>query len=239
MRSLIPLVLIAAFGQSCLGQGAGGVVQGPSCESLASTPGGAQRTCNNPRCTKCRPKICVNVPDTIKIERPCGKDVPRDVTPPSQPREAEGPQGQQGFQETGAYIAPPRTGSMRGATNYRGVDGGSITFPELRLRLPCIELPACFKSRSGARMHIDSAVAPWESHGFVATGAGGGNAALHQRIASLEDELKKRDAQQPNTGDASDRAAVERNAAAESRSLPTPSRAACRRSSSRKLPPAM
>lgn len=116
------------------------------------------------------------------------------------------------LQETGAYIAPPRSGSTRGATNYRGLDGGSLTFPELRLRLPSIELPACFRSRSAARMHIDSAVAPWESHGYVQTGATAGDAALLQRIAALEEELKNRGSA-PRGAEASDHAAKAREAA--------------------------
>jgi hypothetical protein len=58
---------------------------------------------------------------------------------------------------------------MRGPTVRRGWEGCSITFPELRLKLPCIEFAHAYTSRSQARMEIDEAVAPWESQGFVAT----------------------------------------------------------------------
>lgn len=220
MNKLLSLCLTMGMTSACLAAEPGSA-PGPSCDvrpAQQAPSSTAARACGNPRCKKCRPKICVNVPETIRIERPCDKPQPREGQPPVQPREGEGPPEAIGVpQETGAYIAPPRSGSTRGATSFRGVDGGSITLPELRLRFPSIELPACFRSRAGARMHIDSAVAPWESHGFVNTRVAAGDAALRQRVALLEEELRKRDAQPrgADAGDASDRAAKEREAAAD------------------------
>lgn len=107
------------------------------------------------------------------------------------------------MREVGAFVAPPRVGAMRGAMIRRGIEGGAITLPEIRLKLPCIELPCVFHSRSQARMEIESAVAPWESHGYVAsTGVG---EAARQKEASPESA--------PDRCSASQRAAQESAAA--------------------------
>ncbi len=83
------------------------------------------------------------------------------------------PEAAPGMREVGAFVAPPRIGATRSAVLRRGIEGGAITLPEIRLKLPSIELPCLFHSRSQARMEIESAVAPWESHGYVSTlGAG-------------------------------------------------------------------
>jgi hypothetical protein len=214
MNKLLSLCLTLSLASTCLAQG---ISLGPSCEVQRQNPScTTQPGCRNPRCTKCRPKICVNVPSTIRVEREQGCDQPPSRGgPQEQPPERGGPPDDQGvLQEMGAYIAPPRSGSTRGATNFTGIDGGSITLPEIRLRLPSFELPACFKSRAGARMNVDSAVAPWESHGFVQTGVGAGDLALRQRIAALEEELKNKESKpRGGSGDAADRAAQERGAA--------------------------
>ena len=221
MNKLLTPWLILGLASTCLGQG---FFTAPSCEVQPQNPSCASRpVCRNPNCTKCRPKICVNVPNTIRIERSCEKSCehPRG-NPPERggpPPERGGPPPEEnggGLQEMGAYIAPPRSGSTRGATNFQGIDGGSITLPEIRLRMPSIELPACFRSRAGARMHVDSAVAPWESHGYVQTGVAAGDAALRQRIAELEEELKKNNGQGRggSPGDAADKAAIASEAAA-------------------------
>lgn len=218
MNRLLLLCLPLGLASVCLGQE---VLPNPSCEVQPQNPSCTTRpVCRNPHCTKCRPKICVNVPNTIRIERSCDKPCdkpPERGAPPPPDRGAPPPEENGGgLQETGAYIAPPRSGSTRGATNFHGIDGGSITLPEIRLRFPCIELPACFKSRTSARMHIDSAVAPWESHGYVQTGVSAGDAALRQRIAALEEELKKNEdkGRGASPGDGADRAAIASEAAA-------------------------
>lgn len=111
------------------------------------------------------------LPPSCEAKPPCDRCRPPDTTPRGGDEE-EVPRGGEVTQELGAYIAPPRTGSTRGAVTRRGVDGGSITFPEIRLRMPSFELPCLFRSRSHARMMIDAAEAPWESHGY-ATGVSG------------------------------------------------------------------
>ena len=115
---------------------------------------------------------------------PCGCKVPcEDTTPRS--RIPELPYVPQ---EVGGYVAPPRSGTTRGATNYRGMDWGAITLPELRLRMPSFELPHFFHGRSSARMMIDSAVAPWESHGVVNAAAGRNEAILRSELERLQED---------------------------------------------------
>src|SRR6476661_8358787 len=84
MRTLVSLALVLAFAGVCCAQ-VGSLSIGPSCDAVQPAPGApcANSGCGNPRCTRCRPKICVNVPETICIKRPCGQEKPRELTPPS------------------------------------------------------------------------------------------------------------------------------------------------------------
>ena len=178
-RFLMAAVLIA-WG---VGSAAAQQYAPPSCEALPS------RACNcgHPqgcqRCNPCQP--------TCQPKEPC--------QPPGPPREGVPPE-QPELREVGAYVAPPRTGSTRGASNFRGFDLGSFTLPELRFRLPSIELPSCFHGRHSARMNVDSSTAQWESQGYVATAP---------RVAVVDD----RAASSPRN--ASERAAAERSACEE------------------------
>ncbi len=83
------------------------------------------------------------------------------------------PEAAPGMREVGAFVAPPRVGAMRSAVLRRGIEGGAITLPEIRLKLPSIELPCLFHSRTQARMEIEAAIAPWESHGYAPAVAAG------------------------------------------------------------------
>ncbi|MGE0757403.1 MAG: hypothetical protein AB7O38_10295 [Pirellulaceae bacterium] len=74
--------------------------------------------------------------------------------------------------ETGFFQAPPQTGSFQGASRSWGISGGAIVFPEWRLRLPYVELPALSRTRESARMRIHAAEAPWISTGFEAVRMG-------------------------------------------------------------------
>jgi len=143
---------------------------------------------------------------------PCAPpDVPKEGPPPT--KEVP-PQLEYLPKEQGAYVAPPRVGATRSAMVQRGVETGAITFPELKLKFPCIELPACFASRSQARMQVESAVAPWESHGFVNAAAGTNEALLLKRIADLEKALDEKAAPAAKgTESAADLAAREKAAA--------------------------
>ncbi|HUE74128.1 MAG TPA: hypothetical protein VMP01_24820 [Pirellulaceae bacterium] len=117
----------------------------PNCVTPAAPQCDSGGQCRGP-CPYCKP--------------PCPGEEER---APGQPESAPG------MREAGAFVAPPRVGAMRSAVLRRGIEGGAITLPEIRLKLPSIELPCMFHSRSQARMEIESAVAPWESHGYVPT----------------------------------------------------------------------
>jgi len=75
-------------------------------------------------------------------------------------------------EETGAFVAPPRTGVTRGAINRIGVEGLSLTLPEIRLTTPRLELPSFFHSHAEARMTLDRAEAPYVRTGYQMVGTG-------------------------------------------------------------------
>jgi len=58
------------------------------------------------------------------------------------------------------FVTPPPSGTVVGAAQSVGVQGMELTFPETRLRLPSLSLPAFFHSRSNARMVLDAGHAP-------------------------------------------------------------------------------
>jgi hypothetical protein len=133
-------------------------------------PGHPQH-CGCRRCNEC----CQDVP-CQKV--PCVPEVPKEGPPPT--KEVP-PQLEYLPKEAGAYVAPPRVGATRGAVVQRGVETGAITFPEIKLKFPCIEWPCCFASRTQAKMYVESGVAPWESHGIVNAAAGTNEALLLKR----------------------------------------------------------
>jgi hypothetical protein len=144
----------------------------PSC--AAYPPAAPNCACGNPYgCPNCNPNC----------RPPC--------SPPGPPKEGPPKEGPPELPnqpvETGVYLAPPRSGVTRGPVTYRGVEGASITFPELKLKFPSIRLPSCFHDHSGARMTIDSAVAPWESHGYANAYAAQNETALRQQVQQLQD----------------------------------------------------
>jgi hypothetical protein len=165
----------------------------PSCEAVPVQPSCG---CNRPGCPTCQPP-CQGPPR----EGPPQEGPPREGPPPTEYIP----------QEVGAYIAGPRTGTTRGGTSYRGLDLGGITFPEVRLRLPSIELPACFRGHTAARMMVDSSVAQWQSQGYVNAAAGPNEAALRGEVDRLQKELDQRG----DPRSAQDRASLERAACEE------------------------
>jgi hypothetical protein len=88
--------------------------------------------------------------------------------PPCPGDEEREPETSPGLREVGAFVAPPRFGTMRGPSVRRGWEGCAITFPELRLKFPSIEWPSAYTTRTQAHMQVGEAIAPWESHGYVA-----------------------------------------------------------------------
>jgi|GEM_PF-4171715 hypothetical protein len=166
-------------------------------------PGHPQH-CGCRRCNEC----CQDVP-CQKV--PCVPEVPKEGPPPT--KEVP-PQLEYLPKEAGAYVAPPRVGATRGAVVQRGVETGAITFPEIKLKFPCIEWPCCFASRTQAKMYVESGVAPWESHGIVNAAAGTNEALLLKRIADLEKALEEKGAPAPKGAESpADQAAREKAAA--------------------------
>jgi hypothetical protein len=76
---------------------------------------------------------------------------------------------------------------VQGVTRSLGVRLGGIVIPELRLRLPSLELPCCYRTHEGARMMIESAEAPWVSTGVETVRVGGGAVAEGSRQRSTDD----------------------------------------------------
>jgi hypothetical protein len=170
----------------------------PSCEAVPMQPSCG---CNRPEgCPHCRPPC----------QPPCNGP-PREGPPREGPPREGPPPTEYIPQEVGAYIAAPRTGTTRGGTSYRGVELGGITFPEIRLRLPAIELPACFRGHTAARMMVEPSVAQWQSQGYVNAAAGPNEAALRGEIDRLQKELDDRG----DPRSAQDRASLERAACEE------------------------
>lgn len=111
--------------------------------------------------------------------------------------------------ETGFYQAPPRSGAVQGATRMAGLNFGAITLPEIRLRLPSVELPSRYRARQGARMRIDAADAPWVSTGFETVRAGGAvarAAVVGERAGAADteeaDDTRSRDARRRSAPEA-------------------------------------
>lgn len=101
---------------------------------------------------------------TQKNDRSAPREGPEE-TPPAEDIGA--------LQETGFYQAGPRTGAFQGASRAFGIGGGGITLPELRLKLPSIELPCLTHFRHSAKMRYEGGEAPWISTGFQAVGREG------------------------------------------------------------------
>jgi hypothetical protein len=141
----------------------------PSCAAQpgCASRGGFQRA----NCTRCQ--SCQGHAPTCGCQSTCEGTCAekRSGPPPVTPRRGpELPEEQPVTRETGFYQAPPRTGSFQAPSRSYGMSLGGVTLPEMRLRLPCIELPSISRSRQTARMVMDSTVAPWVSTGYETVG---------------------------------------------------------------------
>lgn len=114
----------------------------------------------------------------------CEKPTPRPADL-SQPR--NNPTPESSMRETGFYQAAPRTGTMEGPSAGLGLRGGAFTIPRMRVELPSIELPTCFRSSHAARMRVNESEAPWTSTGFERVISGGGQAQAASRGPGPED----------------------------------------------------
>lgn len=113
---------------------------------------------------------CISPAPSCVSKVPCGPDQPRGG-PPEKDVPREGPPEE--TVETGVYVAPPRTGALQGPTRRLGIQGMSITFPQVKLTAPHLEFPNLVRSHTEARMLIDQAQAPYVRTGYqtVSTGS--------------------------------------------------------------------
>lgn len=64
-------------------------------------------------------------------------------------------------QKGGGYAAPPRSGTMAGATNSIGLDGLELEIPAIKIKLPKLKIPGLTRYSTMPRMLMDEAVAPF------------------------------------------------------------------------------
>lgn len=89
--------------------------------------------------------------------------------PPSVPPSAPPAAPQQA--PNGYYAAPPQNGVMEGASSSVEVEGATLRFPALDIKLPCLRLPSFSKIHKNPQMHIAEARAPYVQQPTVAYGA--------------------------------------------------------------------
>lgn len=94
----------------------------------------------------------------------CGDDT-RCQPPQNAPRP---PQNAPQNQPPGAFVAPPQSGVVQGASQGYGVRGMELEFPALRLRMPTLHFPSMFATRDNPRMLLDAAHAPYVQGNFAA-----------------------------------------------------------------------
>lgn len=77
--------------------------------------------------------------------------------PPPQPQSAP----PEYFAPQGVFVQPPPSGTVRGPVDQTGIEGASLTFPEVTIRMPSLRFPALSRFRSNARMELDRQSAPF------------------------------------------------------------------------------
>ena len=91
----------------------------------------------------------------IPTEPKCGLPEPTCQTPTPCPRPHPLPQAPVSPAPQGVFVQPPATGTVRGPVEQSGLEGASITLPELTLRLPSVRFPGFSRYRSNARMEVE------------------------------------------------------------------------------------
>jgi hypothetical protein len=107
----------------------------PTCEAVP------QPSCEAPRPTCAAPEP--------NCKPPC--------KPPCQP-----PPQQMLMQPQGVFVQPPPSGTVQGPVEQTNIEGASITFPELNLRMPSLRMPTVSRSRQNPRMITDQQIAPFQ-----------------------------------------------------------------------------
>jgi hypothetical protein len=65
------------------------------------------------------------------------------------------------IQQPGVFVQPMASGTVQGPIEQSGIEGATITFPELSVRMPSIRLPGRSRTRQNARMLLDQQYAPY------------------------------------------------------------------------------
>lgn len=117
----------------------------PDCTRRPSLPAGPQSAC---KCERCLRK-CVQRPECPTPQ----------YSPTTLPPAASYPSA------SGVFAAPPASGTVAGESNAIGLNGPALHFPAMSLRMPTLQLPSLTRFRSGARMRIDAAEAPFVAQG--------------------------------------------------------------------------
>lgn len=150
MRSTMFVVLITIASQGVHANERGCAIHARKthdCTDCAAAPPGGSHRCN---CDHCRrvtndPKDCVADRGRMRAERP-----PMTPAFPAAP---------------GVFAAPPASGTVSGESTAIGINGPALHFPAMSLRMPSLQLPSLTRYRSGARMRLDAADAPFVSAG--------------------------------------------------------------------------
>ena len=123
-------------------------------------PAGAQKSCAAPaRQPMCRPRSRPRSRSYIEdqeFERRLAEEVAAAVAEATLQSERERQGATGGATATAEFSSPPPSGVVAGATNSVGIRGLEVTFPEWKLALPSVQLPALVRLRRDAEMLLDS-----------------------------------------------------------------------------------
>lgn len=84
-----------------------------------------------------------------------------ETPPPCRPPCNPPPQMPMMIQQPGVFVQPPASGTVQGPVEQSGIEGATVTFPELSLRMPSIRFPGRSRTRQNARMLLDQQYAPY------------------------------------------------------------------------------
>lgn len=85
-------------------------------------------------------------------------EAPPPCKPPCNPPQQQMPMM---IQQPGVFVQPQASGTVQGPIEQSGLEGATVTFPELSVRMPSIRFPAKTRSRQNARMLLDQQYAPY------------------------------------------------------------------------------
>lgn len=113
------------------------------------------RYSRSPTCAAPQPEPSCEAP---RQEPNCAApERPKCPCPPPEPQSAP----PEYYAPQGVFVQPPPSGTVRGPVNQTGIEGASLTFPEVTIRMPSLRFPALSRYRSNARMEMDRQSAPF------------------------------------------------------------------------------